>query len=380
MPGLRDGTPAEAGLDEDRLGVLDERCRELVERGQCSTVIVSLARNGVVAHQAAFGAGSVDSLVQAASITKPVTAAVIMSLVDDGLVGLTRPVAAYIPDFRGKGKARIAVHHALTHTSGLHGPDYFVDFEEFESSIGRADDRDAWISVLSARDFDSEPGELMVYASLNYILLGEVIRGITGRPIGEVYRERVFDRAGMGDASLGVAAAERARLVMPPWMTRQQSDEEQGAVGAGGLVATARDLTALAQVFLDGGVGANGRIVSPVSSHLMTTDQIPGVQAWYPPTRERVENAAWGYGWQVSSSERWAYSPVLPPGSFGHDGATGCFTWGDPSLGLAGTVVAHSAVSPIEIRPKIAAREIDAWDAVSPHDLLVNAARAAVTD
>ncbi|MEJ2131664.1 MAG: serine hydrolase [Gammaproteobacteria bacterium] len=104
---LREGTPAEAGLVPERLDCIRERAASWVEEGLTPSLILLVARRGVIALQEAYGrltpesdADSlrVDSVFAMSSISKPVTAAAVMQLVEDGSVSLTRPVMEYIPE------------------------------------------------------------------------------------------------------------------------------------------------------------------------------------------------------------------------------------------------------------------------------------------
>ena len=110
-PGSAD--PASVGMSAERLGVARQAALRWVASGETTGLVVLYARRGVVVWEEAFGALtpapgapalSTDALVPVASISKPVTATAVMRLVEDGLVGLHRPVSEYLPEFRGEGK------------------------------------------------------------------------------------------------------------------------------------------------------------------------------------------------------------------------------------------------------------------------------------
>src|SRR5690242_8776365 len=122
MSGLRYGTPSEAGLSSVRLERARELAAEWVTEDKHPAVVALVARHGVIALHEAYGrlgpepealpAGR-DALFHAASLTKLITATAIMMLVEQGRVGLTRPVCDYVPEFSRDGKDAVYVHHLL---------------------------------------------------------------------------------------------------------------------------------------------------------------------------------------------------------------------------------------------------------------------------
>src|SRR5450759_1042439 len=124
---LRAGTPEEAGMDPRHLARIPELARQWVDAGIHQALVLLVARKGIVVLHEAFGRISpesdspptrLDTIFPLSSISKPVTATCAMMLVEDGLLGLNRPVQEYVPEFIGEGKEAVMVHHLLTHTSG----------------------------------------------------------------------------------------------------------------------------------------------------------------------------------------------------------------------------------------------------------------------
>ena len=113
---LQDGTPEQAGFKPDRLKRVSERAASWVADGKTPSLVVLAARRGVIALHEAFGTLThesdspplaIDSVFPVSSIAKPATATAIMLLVEDGLLGLARPVVDYIPELTGKGAGDI---------------------------------------------------------------------------------------------------------------------------------------------------------------------------------------------------------------------------------------------------------------------------------
>src|SRR2546428_12890858 len=109
---LRPGTPKEAGILPERVAHARDLCARWVEEGHTPTLAVCVARRGVIVLHEAFGVlgpGSDspplerDALFAVCSVTKPITATLIMQLVEDGLLGLNRPAKDYLPEISGDG-------------------------------------------------------------------------------------------------------------------------------------------------------------------------------------------------------------------------------------------------------------------------------------
>src|SRR5215510_14315651 len=125
---LRHGDAQEAGMSDARLQHLRRLGAKWVACGQAASLTLLVARRGVVVLHEAYGrlgpqpaspALPLDAVYPLASITKPITATCAMCLVEDGVLGLHRPVQEYVPEFTGEGKDAVTIHHLLTHSSGI---------------------------------------------------------------------------------------------------------------------------------------------------------------------------------------------------------------------------------------------------------------------
>ena len=124
---LLPGTPVEVGLWPDRIERVRDRMAAWVEEGHSPSISALVARRGRIVFQEAFGQLGpdsdspplrTDSIFPISSITKPMTATAVLMLVEDGQLGLNRPLMEYLPEICGKGTEALCVHHLLTHTSG----------------------------------------------------------------------------------------------------------------------------------------------------------------------------------------------------------------------------------------------------------------------
>ena len=180
---LRLGDEKEAGVSPESIGQVRNLCKSWVEDGSTPALIVLAARHGIIFLHQAWGklrpdsnspAVSLDSFYGVASVSKPVTAAAVMILVERGLIGINHPVQDYIPEFKGNGFENVTVRHLLTHTSGL----------PYRSEIPYTE--------LGLTDIHLVPGREMSYSNLGYDLLGLIIERIIKKPFREFTHENIF--------------------------------------------------------------------------------------------------------------------------------------------------------------------------------------------
>jgi CubicO group peptidase (beta-lactamase class C family) len=386
--GLREGTAAEAGLSERQLDHVNDLAAEWVKDGIHPALVVLVARHGVIALHDAFGqlgpevddpALARNALFPLASVGKLITATALMTFVEEGRVGLTRAVSDYLPEFSGEGKDGVKVHHLLTHTSGIRSPWRGDEFANEVISRLQQPQRDstldpiadAILQIAYEQPLSIAPGTEMYYDSVNYELLGEIVRCVSGRSLRDVIHERIFAPLGMNDSQVTVPPELAGRVVR----ATAESPEAgiwalpilDTAVGAGlGMHSTALDMATFGQAFLDGGRGRNGRILGPATAAEMVRNQIPGTPGEL--LDERHDEASWGYGWGIVCHEKWNYFPTHPAGTFQHGGASGVYLWCDPANALVG---AFFAAATKDLRP-----EQLWWQA----DLFANAVTAAIED
>ncbi len=174
------------------------------------------------------------------------------------------------------------------------------------------------------------PGEEMSYCNHNYLLLGEIVRRISGQSLEAFSQERIFGPLGMQDSWYSVPEAVRSRIVrfpedaaftrfIAPLLPNSRGRDEI-PWAPGGVFSTARDLAVFGQTFLNRGRYGDARILGPRTVAAMTRNHIPGIAA--RRGTELHNEASWGLGWTVQSNERWMYdaSPFLPVGTYKHGG------------------------------------------------------------
>jgi CubicO group peptidase (beta-lactamase class C family) len=365
-----------------------------VSRGITPSLVVLAARKGVVVLHEAFGKLTpesdspplpLDAIFPLASITKPITATAAMILVEDGLLGLNRPVREYVPEFVGEGKDAVMVHHLLTHTSGLREEDVEAYARSFVGSgLPFYDGHDPVFDHVSdgpyVRYFDrlydvprhEPPGIEMSYCGYGYDVLAEIVRRVSGISLARFAKERIFDRLGLIDTSYGLRQATRHRYVQRPAYAIhvegvRATELLEKPYGCTSVYSTASDLATFGQMFLNRGRHGGERIVSAASVAEMTRNQIPGTPARYGI--ELFSEGGWGFGWELQLDKKTLYRPTLSsPRSFGHGGAGGVFLWIDPANE---TVIVYLSIALEYLRGTAERR----WA-----DLFVNAVTAAIED
>jgi uncharacterized protein YbbC (DUF1343 family) len=284
---------------------------------------------------------TLDTIFDAASLTKVIaTTSSLMKLFEQGKVRLNDKVTDYLPGFQ-HGNSAITVRHLLTHFSGLR-PD--LDLKPEWSGYATGIEK-ALIDPPIA-----EPGERMIYSDINFILLGEIVHQVSGRPLDEFARDEVFTPLGMRQSTFNPPASWRPRIA-PTEITNgaplrgvvhdPTTRFMGGVAGHAGLFTTAEDIARFATAILNLGALPNGaRWVSPLTVRKFTEPQTPPIQ----PTLR-------GLGWDIDSPFSGNRGELYPLGSFGHTGFTGTSLWVDPST-RSFVILLTNSVHP-KLRPAI---------------------------
>jgi CubicO group peptidase (beta-lactamase class C family) len=253
----------------------------------------------------AFGVTSVehplpvdgDTLFQIASVTKTMTATVIMRLVERGALDLDAPVRRYIPSLRLRdpdAQERATIRHLVTHTGGWLG-DCFADYGSGDDALER------YVTAMADLEQITPLGEIWHYSNSSFALLGRLIEVATGKSYEEATRELLFLPLGMtrscfsaGEAithrvAIGHVLVDEKPTVARPWAF------PRATTPVGGVVSTASDLMRYARFHLGDGTTPDGaRLLSRASLDLMRTpladadlDRKVGI-SWFVRTLEGV--------------------------------------------------------------------------------------------
>lgn len=280
-----------------------------------------------------------DTLFRIASMTKPITAAAIMILKDEGKLSPDDPLEVYFPAMRnvrwaGSDKP-VRVRHLLTHTSGWAGglPKDLADlYQRRHLTLAEAAER------FVREPLTAEPGTRWAYCNSGIDLLGRIVEIRSGMGFEEFLEKRIFGPLGMTDTTFYPSTEQLQRTAV----TYERKDgklvaverdiigDSQGAkypIPAGGLYSTAPDLARFYRMMLARGEWEGKRILSTQSVDEMTSLQTGEINTGFVP------GMGFGFGWGYVREPQGA-TAMLSPGSYGHGGAFGTQGWIDPKRGI----------------------------------------------
>lgn len=330
-PKLPPARPEQLGMDSRCLDQIDRVVADGLKRGCMPGCVVAVGRQGRMVRLRAYGQRQVepepvpmttDTLFDLASLTKPLaTATSVMILVEQGSLGLQDRVGKRIPEFARNGKQPITVFQLLTHQGGLVADNPLEDYA--------GGPKKAWERIFALRP-RVPPGSKFIYSDVGYMVLGELVRRVSGRGLDEFSAERIFRPLGMTETGFVPGPDLRGRAAPTEqrggkWIRGEVHDPRAfrlgGIAGHAGLFSTAADLAVYAQMMLGGGRYAGVRVLDERTVAEMTRPR-------------RVSAGLRGLGWDV----RTGYSSNRPssfsPQAFGHGGFTGTSLWIDPKLEL----------------------------------------------
>ena len=265
---------------------------------------------------------SVDTIFDVASLTKVIaTTPCVLKLMEDSHIKLEDKVSKFLPELTGDpNKFRITIRHLLTHTSGLL-PGIRKGYDWSGKSTG--------LALACGEPSAGHAGYQHRYSDLNFILLGEIVSRVAGKPLSAFAKETIFDPLRMKETFFHPAETYVPRIA-PTTMMDDGSvlrgvvhDPTAGAMdgeaGHAGLFTTASDLARFARMILRGGELEGVRVLRQETVKLMTSVQTPE-----PVSIRR------GLGFDIDSPYAGPRGKYFPLGSFGHSGWTGTSLWIDP--------------------------------------------------
>ena len=322
-----------------------------------------------------------DTIFRIASMTKAVTSAAVLMLVEEGKLTLDAPVERWLPELANRRVLRrqdgpvndtvpaqraITVRDLLTFTLG-----FGLLFDD-TLPIQRAIDAlelvngrpvpmtphapDEWMRRFGTLPLMHQPGERWMY-NTGSLLQGVLVRRVSGQPFEAFVKERITRPLGMRDTDFFVPPDKLSRFAGcgfftdPQSRTKTRMDQDGTASayatapvfpsGAGGLVSTVDDYLTFARMLLNGGVHQGRRLLSEQSVRDMTRDQLTPEQkaasTFFPGF---FDTNGWGYGVGITT----APDPVSQvPGRYGWDGGFGTSWINDPGRNLIAIVMTQSS-------------------------------------
>jgi CubicO group peptidase (beta-lactamase class C family) len=316
------------------------------------------------------------TLFPLASVTKPITASTVMTLIDLEKLILDEPVASYIPEYPAasstddrlrESRSNVTIRRLLAHLSGL--PE---DLPKGTFRSREMPDLEEITDVMCRQPLRVEPGSEHLYSNSGYGVLGRVVERVTGEDFWDMTWRNVLEPLELHDvvARPGPLLNERIALVRDPngegRSTESYNSRYWRDLGMpwAGLFGTARDLVRFAATFLLAGDG----FLTPSLAMETITDQVKGLPGGVQSARVVWPVAYWGLGWEVKGhkEKHWTGNKTSPA-TFCHYGAAGTLLWADPAVGLAAAVFANR--STFKLWPFVPPR----WASLS--DELIDAVR-----
>ena len=391
----------------DRIGRIDRLLQAYVDDNRISGAVALVLRDGRPVYEAAVGwsdkdAGRLmtpDAIFRIASHTKALTSVAILSLVEEGRIGLADPVSRFIPEFAAtnvmvrdgadtemvRANRPITIRDLLTHTAGIsYGTQPEVAALYEAKGLGPAAgfgwytaDKDEPIcttmETLASLPFVAQPGEDWVYG-YNTDILGCVVERASGVPLDAFVAMRITEPLGMNDTYFFLSPEQRDRLAAvyasgpdgritrAPEGSKGQGAYVDGArrsfAGGAGLLSTASDYARFLEMIRNGGALDGVRILAPRTVKLMTTNQVGTLHS----------TTGLGFGLGFQTTDRYGANGMDSEGAFGWFGAYGTMYRVDPEARLVMVLLVQMLPNATDIRTKFPTLVYQALVEPSPAD------------
>jgi len=314
----------------DPLIALDPIIDEAVQSRLIPGAVLLVGRNDQIVYRKAYGFKAwlpdrepmtLDTIFDAASLTKVIaTTPSVMRLFEQGKLRVDDPVVKYLPEFQG-GKSEITIRLLMTHFSGL-PPDVELvpKWTGYQTGIDKA---------LTIKPI-APPGVHFIYSDINFLLMGEIVRRLSGQSLADFAHQQIYAPLGMNDTGYLPSPALLPRIA-PTEYEEENGMPFRGLVhdptcrfmggiaGHAGVFTTADDLAKYAQMLL--GMGSHNGV------HVFTSET---VRKFTEPASPADQPVLRGLGWDIDSPFSSNRGELFPIGSYGHTGFTGTSLWIDP--------------------------------------------------
>ncbi|BCS53097.1 serine hydrolase [Geobacter sp. SVR] len=262
------------------------------------------------------------TLFDIASLTKVfATTPAVMKLLEEGRISLMDPLTRWFPEFEGTGREDITILNLLTHTSGLD-----------DTSFNNEATLSAAIQKAAFRKNGKIPGSSFKYADINFILLGELVRRVTGTTLDTFCREQIYGPLEMHSTTFlpgpefatTIAPTQNASHTLVSGVVQDENARRLGGIaGHAGLFSSASDLARFSRLLLRGGT-LDGR-------HIFSERVVAQMTAPYFYGNGAIVR---GLGWDIESPFSAPRGSFFSEMSFGHTGYSGSSVWIDPQRDL----------------------------------------------
>lgn len=314
--------------------------QEVIAKNEAAGAVTLLATPDKILHLSAVGYADIaakrpmqaDTIVWVASMTKPVTAAAILMLQDEGKLSIDDPASKYLPELASLktadgNAAVVTLRHMLTHTSGM-----------AEAGKNSAKTLAELIPLYAGQPMKFAPGTKWAYCQSGINSLGRIVEVVSGQSYQDFLQKRLFDPLGMKDTTFFPTPEQRARMAKPyklvdgkfveqDFGSFDPANHDRHPGPNGGLFSTASDYARFLQMLLNKGTLDGKQYLKPETVKLMVTSYTGDFKTGWVP----------GHGWGLGVAvlrEPQGVTATLSPGTFGHVGAFGTHGWADPTKQL----------------------------------------------
>ncbi|MDF2927329.1 MAG: hypothetical protein K0R57_6243 [Paenibacillaceae bacterium] len=273
-----------------------------------------------------------DRRLLVGSVTKAITGALLLKLLETGEVTLYDSVSRFIPEWKHE---EITLLHLMTHTGGFDDSSLSVTWPDRGA---RSAYYDAIYAQLRTKD---TPGQVNRYNTHTFAVLTDVLERVTGQPLEEFAQEQLFQPLGMERTTYLVHTVSD-RIAYPLDATTGHPAVElsgKDITGDTGLCTTAEDLLRFGQMVLEGGSFGDKRVFAEQTAALML-QEITGDRFGRTPNFW-IKTASDKHGTTNADFHR-CYSDFHSPRTVGHNGFTGCWFFIDPAAETAGAILTNS--------------------------------------
>jgi CubicO group peptidase (beta-lactamase class C family) len=356
---------------------IDQALRQKADAKEIPGVVAMAASGNEIVYQGAFGkrdlskddAMTPDSVFWIASMTKAVTAAAAMQLVEQGKLSLEGPIGELLPDLaapqvlegfdaNGDPKLRpaknpITLRHLMTHTAGFAYDMWNGDMVKYLEKTGTPGVTSCKNAALKTPVM-SDPGTRWEYGT-NIDFVGKAVEAVTGKRLDAALRDQLFTPLGMTDTSFKISDSQRQRLVgmhargsdgsLAPIPFELEQDPEFH-MGGGGLYGTAGDYIKFTRMILNKGRGNGNQVLKAETVAMMGQNHIGELNM--PKLTSAVAFATNDVDLYPGMDKKWGLSFMIntaksaegrSPGSLAWAGLANTYYWIDPSRDISGVIL-----------------------------------------
>ena len=311
---------------------VDEAVRDAVASSEIPGAVLVVGQGDQILHRKVLGwrataptpeLMTADTIFDIASLTKVIaTTPSVLRLWEMGKIDLNAPLGRYLKEFDSAAFQDVTVMRLLTHSAGMN---------DLPSREAMAKGFPEAARIQSRAGLAVPPGSTFLYSDTGFILLGELVRRVSGEPLDTFARKQFYAPLGMRDTAFDPPAAWRKRIAPTEAVNNQgplrgvvhdgNARLLHGVAGHAGVFSTASDLSRFCRMLLAGGQLGGRRYLKEAT-----------VKAMFAP--HVIGESTRGLGWDISSPYSRTLGAYFPMGSVGHTGFTGTAIWMDPATGV----------------------------------------------